>query len=123
MNIKSILFFLLLLIATYCWNTYVPPYYQLKEAWYILVYFFMSTAFVHHQLINTNKKSPKNFIKYYMAATGLRLLLNLMIIAIFILVLKERAIVFTIGFMVYYLCYLVFEVVALITETNKSKNP
>jgi hypothetical protein len=119
MHLKSTLFLVILTTITFCWNTYTLPALQVPEAYYILLYFYLSTALVHNILIKVNKKSPKDFIKFYMATTGLRLMLNLMVITVFALLSKERAIPFTIAFMISYLAYLIFEVIILLNQTKK----
>jgi hypothetical protein len=119
MQLKSVIFYLAMGLMILLFNSFVPSLYQVKEAWYIFVYLMLTGFLANVFLIKTNKKSPKDFIKFYMGITGLRLLFNLMVIAVFALVNKERAIPFTMAFLVLYIFFLVFEVVMLITETKK----
>lgn len=117
--IKKLIFFsLLLLIITILWNYFLPENLHAVYAIYILIYFFISTLFVHRLLLKANKKSPQNFIRTYMGSTGIRLLLNLFIIFVYILIDHNRAtkIAFALTFFFFYFSFQIFEVSSLMKE-------
>jgi hypothetical protein len=118
---KLILFSLLLLIIALLWNHFLPENLQAVYAVYILIYFFVSTLFVHRLLIKANKKSPQNFVRTYMSSTGIRLLLNLMVIFIYILIDHNRGtrIGFALSFFFFYFSFQIFEVTSLMKELAK----
>src|ERR1035437_4171951 len=115
---KLILFSLLLLIITLLWNYFLPENLHAIYAIYILIYFFISTLFVHRLLLKANKKSPQNFIRTYMSSTGIRLLLNLLIIFVYILIDHNHStkIAFALTFFFFYFSFQIFEVSSLMKE-------
>ncbi len=110
---NTILFSVLLLVLAIAWNQFMPPNLASPAMPIIVIYFFISTVIVHRILIKTNTESPKNFIRTYMGTTALRLFLNLMVIIIYILVDRSRAMAFALAFLVFYFIYLIFEIISL----------
>lgn len=121
---KLALFSILLLIIVLLWDHFLPENLHSAYAIYILIYFFVSTFFVHKLLIKANKKSPQNFIRTYMGSTGIRLLLNLLIIFVYILIDHNRAakIVFALTFFFFYFSFQIFEVSYLMKEMTAKHN-
>jgi hypothetical protein len=77
----------------------------------ISIYFFLVTLGFHFGLVRSSKGNPSVFIRYYMAATTLKLFLHLGVLVI-VAVLKSGGIIpFVITFVVHYAVYTAFEVV------------
>ena len=67
---------------------------------------------------------PKAFIMRFMGVTGIKLFLNLIIILIYGLSFREKAVSFALFFMCIYFLFTFFESYSLIQEINKTKkNP
>ncbi len=115
---KLLLFSILLLVIALLWNHFLPENLHTLFAIYILIYFFLSTLIVHRLLIRANKKSPQNFVRTYMGSTGIRLLLNLLIIFVYILIdhNRETRIEFALSFLFFYFSFQIFEVSSLMKE-------
>jgi L-asparagine transporter-like permease len=121
---KLIIFSLLLLIIALLWNHFLPEELHAAYAIYILIYFFVVTLVVHRLLIKANKRSPQNFVRTYMGSTGIRLLLNLLVIFVYILIDHNRAarIGFALSFLFFYFAFQIFEVSSLMKELGAKRN-
>ena len=81
--------------------------------WMIFIYFSILTFLFHYGIVQTTKLRPQVFVRYYMGATTLKLLLHLGVIIIYSIFHREMAVYFIITFMIMYLLFTVFEVMAV----------
>jgi hypothetical protein len=81
--------------------------------WMIYIYFIVITILFHFGIVKTTQSRPQVFIRYYMGATTIKLLLHLGIIVFYSMMHKESASRFIITFMIMYLLFTVFEVAAV----------
>jgi hypothetical protein len=81
--------------------------------WMIYLYFIVITILFHFGIVKTTQSRPQVFIRYYMGATTIKLLLHLGIIVFYSMMHKESASRFIITFMIMYLLFTVFEVAAV----------
>jgi len=109
-----------LIILSCLWNYFLPHHHS-PHSIYIIFYFFISTAVIHRFLIKANTQSPQNFVRGYMMFTGLKLLLNLMVIIFYIVINRSQAIVFILTFLILYFIFLVFEIISLQKALKENK--
>ena len=76
----------------------------------VLGLFFVVTLLFHIGLQKSFEKGSKDFIRYYMGATGMKLFLFLIIILIYAFLNKEKAVAFALTFFFFYLIFTAFEV-------------
>ena len=120
--LKLFLFSLLIAAADYCWQKFMGEQFPVRYLWYILIFFVAATLLFHFLTLKAAASAPKNFVRYYMGATGLRLLIYVAVIFIYRLSEgKEAAISFAIAFMAHYFLFTVFEVVMLLKQLNSRK--
>ena len=81
--------------------------------WMIYLYFAVVTILFHFGIVKTTQSRPQVFIRYYMGATTIKLLLHLGIIVFYSMMHRETASRFIITFMIMYLLFTVFEVSAV----------
>jgi hypothetical protein len=113
------IFSLALLTVCFAWNLMAPQEFHSVYLYFIVLYFYATTAIVHRFLVRTNERSPKDFIRAYMGSTALRLFVNLMVIVVFMLADRSHAMFFSLSFLVFYFIYLVFEIVLLQKDLRK----
>jgi fatty acid desaturase len=78
--------------------------------WFIFA-FFLAIAFLNDQLMKIGfEKKREKFVSLFLASVVLRLVLSLLFLGIFIIIKLENPQLFTINFIVLYLCVLVFEI-------------
>lgn len=90
---------------------YVPA--DLNITWYLYAYFCIITLLFHYGIVATTKARPQVFIRYYMAATTIKLLLHLGIIIWYSFVNRPMATRFILTFMIIYVLFTVFEIIAV----------
>lgn len=76
----------------------------------VTVYFLVVTALFHYGLLRVSGGKPAAFIRYYMAATTLKLFLHLGVLVLVVLFRQTVLLPFAITFLVHYLTYTAFEV-------------
>ena len=111
--LKLFLFSLFIAIAMFCWNHFASEKFYVKDIWFVFGFFILATSAVHYRMIVAEKKKPAQFINSYMAVTGIKLFLFLLIILVYCLLNRTNAINFAIGFFVLYFLFSAFEVIAL----------
>lgn len=101
---------------------YLLPGHLLAITPFVLVclLFYAVTLIVHSVLLKSSKKEANNFVHNFIATTLLKLLAYLLILVIYVLLNRENAGVFIITFLVLYLCYTVFETIAIIKFFKKT---
>jgi len=73
-----------------------------------------TTYLLHQKLIAYSDKRPQKFITMFMAVTGIKLLLYLFFLLIYILLLTEHAIPFLSIFFILYIIYSFMEAISLL---------
>lgn len=109
----TLIFSLVLLCGTFVWNYLVPEDNATVLSYFMILYFALSTLVVHRFLMKINERSAKDFVRAYMGSTALRLFVNLMVIVVGIVVDKANGFLFSLTFLFYYFCFLIFEVICL----------
>lgn len=113
----AIMAFLGLLIQSMVAPQYFPPHYL-----YLLGFFYLLSAGAHYILVKANAKSPKRFIPYFMAVSGLKLLSLIAVLCIYVLLINpDGAIAFMAGFATLYVVFTAFDISALVGEVRKEK--
>ena len=105
----------LLLLTAACIAIYYSALSLLPSEWVYENFYWLPcfiaavTLFLHAGLMKRVHDS-KNFIRYYMGATGAKLFIYLITILIFAFINKTEAIAFSLAFFFFYLCFTIFEV-------------
>lgn len=85
---------------------------KLNAFWVIPVFYFLIYAMFHYGLLMASGDG-QSFIRYYMAATFMKLLILLGIVIAYSLFNKSNATAFTLNFMLTYFFFMGFEVIYL----------
>jgi hypothetical protein len=109
-----ILFTLAIGAGIFAWNSFMQPEYIFQKAWFILALYFVITAALHWGAIQSGSKGGQQFIRYFLAATMLKLFLLLIIITLYVMTKPADAVHFAVCFLVLYLFYTVFETIHLL---------
>ena len=115
-----ILFTLAIGAGIFVWNGFMPVEYVFAKAWFVLALYFVITAALHWGAIQSGNKGGQQFIRYFLAATMLKLFLLLIIITLYVMTKPADAMHFAVCFLVLYLFYTVFETIHLL-EHFKNK--
>ncbi|HBX50900.1 MAG: hypothetical protein A2275_11115 [Bacteroidetes bacterium RIFOXYA12_FULL_35_11] len=105
------------LLFAFCCNQY-----YFKALPLIPLYFFLIYALTHYLLLKKAEDKFGKFSAMFILMTGLKMILNIAIIVLYVFQDKTRAIPFLIVFICYYIIYTLFEVVSLLNYFKKKKN-
>ena len=119
MKNKLLVFSTVLAVLCLLWNYFLDARWQSPHSLFIVLYFFVTAALANNVLVKATAQSPQIFVRTYMTLTGLRLFLNLIVIAIYLLVNNPGGKSFAITFLLIYFAYLVFEVINTQKGLNK----
>ena len=68
-------------------------------------------SFLYHQgLVKSNARGDREMVRYFMAATGLKMFALILMVVVFFVADKEHVIPFTIALIVMYVLFTAFEV-------------
>lgn len=88
----------------------LPVKLQYPHYIYILLFFTSSTAAFHYGLAKSATAGGNNFIRYYMGATGFKLLMYVAVIMIYATINKQGALAFALCFLLFYVLFTILEV-------------
>jgi len=110
--IKLVLFSIVLLALSYLMSCSFFPEKINRITYYVIAYFSLITVVFQAGLFYSSKGNPQTFIRYYMGATAIKLMVHLVVILTYCLLInRSMAANFIINFAVFYLLFTVFEVV------------
>lgn len=84
-------------------------------------YFAIITGVQHFVVVKAMKKSPRQFVQYFLGATVAVLFIHLVVLASYLFTHTDQAKSFTLAFCIGFAAMLVFETVALILFVNREK--
>lgn len=111
---KISLFSFLLAALLFLWNNRADRKAYVEDLWIAYLLILSVTILTHYLLTKAGEKNPAHFIRSYMALTGVKLFLYLIVIVIYCLVKPATAMNFSIAFLAIYFLFSSFEVIALL---------
>jgi hypothetical protein len=110
--LKAIFIFSIIVgVATFGMSVILPGGNIKIITWIILGYFILLTIVFHYGLLSSSKGKPQAFIRYYMGATTFKLFIHIIVILVYCLLNRDRAVPFIVTFLIYYLLYTGFETI------------
>jgi uncharacterized membrane protein len=86
----------------------------------LIPFIMLVTILLHSILIIASKNNPNKFINKFMASSGLKLMLYLVVIIIYVFFVKRDIILFICAFLSLYLMFTVLEISAIINHLKKN---
>ncbi len=87
---------------------------------YIFIFFFILTMSAHYIILKNTQNNPAKFIKWFMNASIIKLLIHISIMLLYALIFKTDAKNFILTYAVIYLFYTGFEIFILISDKSKT---
>ena len=84
------------------------------------LFMFGTSMAVHHFTIQASYGKPQRFPTYFMAITGLKMLVYIVALGIYVLIFKETATPVIIAFLTLYVVYSILEVTSAISTRKKN---
>ncbi|MCF8460970.1 MAG: hypothetical protein K9G46_09610 [Flavobacteriales bacterium] len=83
------------------------------------IFMYGTSVAVHHFTVQASHERPQRFPAYFMAITGLKMLVYIVALGIYTFIFKESAIPVVIAFLVFYVVYTILEVVSALSFLKK----
>ncbi len=117
--IKLALFSILIFIADYSWNAFMPEGYFIPKIWFIFGFFVCIIMVFHFFMVRAATGEPQKFIRFYMGSTALRMALCIIVIIVYRFIDKPTVIPFSLAFIVHYFLFTIFEVTSVLRHLRK----
>jgi len=124
--LKDLLVYSLIIVVVYILLSYILPKPYLSPALPFLFPFYIATTLIsYHYMLRSLHRRFSKFVNRFMAATAIKLLWYVVIMALYVAFFRIDAMAFAINYFILYLCYTVFETVSLVkySKAYVSKKP
>lgn len=118
---KAIIILLVALVALAIANETLDIVWNTLHLSLLALFMYGTSMLVHHFTIKASEENPKRFPAYFMAITGLKMMVYVLLLGVYVFVFKETAIPVVIAFLLLYLAFTVLEVLSAVSEL-KSKD-
>jgi len=119
--LRKILIFsiIILIIAIILFTTILKEYYM-PIYLYSLLFCFAITGLFHFILVNVYNKKPTKFANNYLLLTTIKMLVYLIFVSTYLIFVKINVFWFVIVFLILYLLFAVFEVIAVLSMLKRN---
>ncbi len=128
MKADEIKFIVIMLVTTLVlgglqivWNQQASAENQLHNGIPLLTIIAIAVTLVHVFLVRSSKGDPKAFVTKFMAASGLKLMLYLLVLLAFLLFENGNKKILVLHFLVYYAVFTIIEVTLLYATLQQNK--
>jgi hypothetical protein len=115
---KTLIFSAFVAFAGVVVSLLVPAIYITPSLPFLILFFMGITIYVYYSLLQTVEKKFAKFINRFMAMTGLKLLLFLASIVVYLLIFPGDAVPFLISFFILYIVYTIYEITSILAITK-----
>jgi general stress protein CsbA len=105
----------LVLFQTTLKNYYLPVF------WILLAIISLLTGVLHYSNVRASAKKASKFATGFLMATGIKMMIYLVLITTYVLLHPEKASVFLISFFILYILYTAFEVLSILKHLRSEK--
>ncbi len=109
---ETILAVVITLTGYFLFTSVLESYYR-NVIPFLLVVVYLLTAGVHGLLLLTHRKEPQKFVRRYMLASVVKIVLYLFFIVIYLLLFPENAAIFLLSFLSFYFLFTLLEVFSI----------
>ncbi len=114
-------FFIILLLAVigyFLFTGVFNPYYQVILP-FVLLFIFLFTTVIHAILLKTARKEPKKLVNRFLMLTGLKMMIYLFIMIIYLIISKQDSAPFLLTFLIVYLVFTIFEISSILSHLKR----
>ena len=115
------LFTAVITLAGYLVMKYLLPGHYFTGCLFLPLMLYIVTIAVHRYLIIASREEDKKFTYRFIGATGIKMAIYMVFLVVYLLLDREHAMPFLICFLVLYVFYSVFEVLAVLKYLKNNK--
>jgi hypothetical protein len=110
----------LCLVAAFCIQYMLLPEKSFTGVYFLIAYVALVTILFHYSLMKASVINPRNFVGKFVAYSGIKLMLYLISILLYVFTIKNEVHIFMLGFLLTYLLFTILEVSAILKFLKKS---
>lgn len=92
---------------------------DITPVYYVVPFIMAITIIFHYYLLQASKGESKKFISKFMASSGIKLMIYLTVIVLFVLSYPKNITVFLVSFLISYFVFTFIEVVFILSHLKK----
>lgn len=108
--IPLLIYTVLVMAVIFALQFILPPLFVFTKFYGIVIFFFLISSAFHYGLLYSSRNNDKGFVRFYMAASMIKLLIFLLIIIAYSLIHRSSATPFIATFFFTYILFTFFEV-------------
>ncbi len=109
-SVKALIVYLLAMVLLAILNETVAFELNAVHISFLGLFMYATSMLVHHFIMKASGEEPKRFPAYFMAITGLKMMIYIVALGIYVFLFKESGIPVVVAFLVLYVVYTVLEV-------------
>jgi hypothetical protein len=86
---------------------------------FLIIYFYLITLGVHWIIVNATRRSPRQFVTWFMGATFLKFFIYIITVFAYAFFNRGDLVPFVISFFLLYIIYTVFEVTSVVGKSTE----
>ncbi len=112
---KAIIILLAAFAVLFAINKWTDVHFNTLHLSLLSMFMFGTSMLVHHFTMKASEENPKRFPAYFMAITGIKMMVYIILLGVYVFVFKESAIPVVIAFLALYLSFTSLEVFSAIS--------
>lgn len=121
-TINLLLYSLALWLIGFALFRILIPQYTLASFPYQVIYFYIITLGFHGYIVRASKRSFNKFTPRYLGATGIKMLIYMISVGIYLIIDSTEVVQFLVSFFILYLFFTIFEVRAVLNFLKKNQS-
>ena len=112
---------LIITVLGYGLFLFLIPQYYFRHFPVIPAFLLLVTIMVHVYLIKSSEDNPRKFTSKYLGAMGLKMLIYIIFLVVFLFIDTAHAVPFLVSFLVTYATFTSYEVISILNYLKKDK--
>lgn len=113
-SVKALLVYLAAMVITVLLNEFSSVEFNAVHISFLGLFMYGSTVLIHHFTVKASEENPRTFPTYFMAITGLKMMVYLVALGIYVFIFKQSAIPVVVSFLAFYMVYTIMEVMTIL---------
>ncbi len=114
-SVKALIVYLIAMVITVLLNELSDLVFNAVHISFCGLFMFGTSVAVHHFTVEASKERPQRFPTYFMAITGLKMLVYIVALGVYVFIFKDSATPVIITFLVLYVVYTALEVASALS--------
>jgi hypothetical protein len=118
-HVKALIVYIIAMVITALLNELSDLVFNAVHVSFCGMFMYGTSVAVHHFTVEASKERPQRFPTYFMAITGLKMLVYIVALGVYVLIYTTTAIPVIITFLTLYVIYTILEVISALSALKK----